>query len=439
MGPIAAAATAPRAVIRASAVLRKSFGGGLTGILDQGVVAFGSFAASVLVARYASVADFGAYLLLISLFTFLADLQSSVITSPYMIVRSRLAHDVQGSYRASVTFHGLALSVLTGVVALTMAFQAEASALSGISRATVIGLTLCLVAMLLRDQVRRLRIADLDLAGALRVDIVVTVVICAGMLGLIAFDRFALGTAVSVIAGACVLPCLVWIHRALRHHSFRASMHDLSISWRHGRWLLLSALVWAAVSYMYPWIIAYFHGLDLVGKWGAAYNALALCSVPIAGLQNYVGARILRDSAKHSLSSLRSEVVRWCALFGAIAIGFLLLYATAGDSLISLLFGTKYAGLGTLASLLALNLAFLSLNFCVSRGLFALGRANVDFAVNLLLVAFLLGVGLWLTAEFGVMGAAASICLSNALSLMVRAAAFFALTRPRLAPKGRRE
>jgi O-antigen/teichoic acid export membrane protein len=191
----------------------------------------------------------------------------------------------------------------------------------------------------------------------------------------------------------------------------------------------LSALVWAAVTYLYPWFIAYFHGLDLVGKWGAAYNALAFCSVPIAGLQNYVGARILRDSARRSLTSLRRDVMRWSAIFGAIAVGFLALYASVGDVLIFLIFGSKYSGLGMLASVLALNVAFLSLNFCVSRGLFALGRANVDFAVNLLLLAFLAAVGLWLIADYGEMGAAASICLSNALSLVTRGVAFILLTR----------
>ena len=53
-----------------------------------------------------------------------------------------------------------------------------------------------------------------------------------------------------------------------------------------------------------------------------------------------------------------------------------------GGPLVTLLYGHQYAGNGLVVTILAFNLAVGVLAFSFSRALFAIERADVDFAVN---------------------------------------------------------
>jgi hypothetical protein len=80
---------------------------------------------------------------------------------------------------------------------------------------------------------------------------------------------------------------------------------------------------------------------------------------------------------------------------------------------------------------LSLNLLALMLAFNVSRGLFAIERADADFMVNFIPLAVLLTAGVALAREHGVMGAAHGLALANATGLLARGAAFWYLVPTR--------
>jgi O-antigen/teichoic acid export membrane protein len=403
--------------------------GGVLGVIDQGVVASGSFIANVVIARFTSVAEFGVYLLVVTAFSFLSDIQTSLITSPYMIVRPGLAPSERAAYRRGVVLQGLVALALAGGAALAAGAAAVISDRAGFSWWTAALLALCLGGMLLRDQIRRLRIADFDLAGATGLDLRVTTLMAVGLFGMAAMGWLTLSTALLAASVACIAPCLGWLRREWPEGAVGQFRHHAGVNWQHGRWLFLSALTWAAVSTAYPWILTYFHGVRQVGAWGAAFSALALCNVPMLGLQNYAGAHILNEGARGGMSRLRRRILGWSALFVGISLLFFAAYALEGERIVVLLYGAKYRGLGLLAALLALNIVATSANFCVSRGLFAIGRADLDLAVNTVPAAFLIAAGVWLTAAFGTTGAAVSLCASNALSLAARSVAFQWATR----------
>ena len=405
--------------------------GGILGIVDQGLLAAGSFIANVAIARFASLAEFGAYMLLVSAFAFLSDLQTSLITSPYMILAPSVPAERRAAYRASVVVQGLGAAALAALAALLVALFGIHAGHSGLTLAAAALSPACLGAMLLRDQVRRVRIADLDVLGAARVDAAATALVAAGMAALVLGGRFTLSAALAVIAAAYAIPCARWIRRELDAGAFAAAPGDLVSNWRHGRWLFLSALVWAAVNYIYPWAIAYYGGVGAVGGWGAAFSALALCNIPILGLQNYAGASVLRDGARDGVRGLRRLILAWIGRFTAVSLLFFGIYALFGGQIVVLLYGAKYTGLGRLAGLLAFNVVLTSANFCVSRGLFAMERSDLDAATNALPVVFLLLAGFWLIAHFGAVGAAASLCASNGLSLAMRGVVFITVTRGR--------
>jgi O-antigen/teichoic acid export membrane protein len=96
----------------------------------------------------------------------------------------------------------------------------------------------------------------------------------------------------------------------------------------------------------------------------------------------------------------------------------------SGDALVSTIYGAKYAGNGMLVALLSLNATILTVGFAVSRGLFALQLASIDFYVNFVALACFIIFGIALVRSIGPIGAALAQIATNALATLVRTVAF---------------
>jgi O-antigen/teichoic acid export membrane protein len=99
-----------------------------------------------------------------------------------------------------------------------------------------------------------------------------------------------------------------------------------------------------------------------------------------------------------------------------------------GGSLMARLYGAKYAGNGTVVSVLAVNLLVSAAAFTFSRSLFAIGRADVDFMVNFAALFVLLTLGLWLVRAWGPLGAAYGLLIANIAASVPRAVVCSVLT-----------
>jgi hypothetical protein len=79
---------------------------------NQGVVSATSFLTSVAIGRYCSKDQFGLYMLGSSIMLFVADIQISLISTPYMIYSPRLKGDSLRLYNGSSILHQITFSVL---------------------------------------------------------------------------------------------------------------------------------------------------------------------------------------------------------------------------------------------------------------------------------------------------------------------------------------
>lgn len=403
---------------------------GAVAVIDQGVVSLANFVTGVILARALLPEGFGLYILGLSIVLLMLDLQTTVTTTPYMVFRPQLHGRERAAYLGSTIVGQIALSLLVitavalGWIALRLGgAQADVSAV-------LIALLLTVGFILFRDFVRRVCFAHLQPSAALRVDILVTLLQVGGLLLLVWFDAITVTRAFLVIGAAAGAISLGWIVANRRSVAIVPGRigADLRKNLSFGKWLLMSALVWAATIYIYPWLLVAFHGTGTAGIWAAGLGIMALINPLLLGLQNFLGPRIATDYADTGPGGLRQSVRRAAVVLAAVIGPAAIFVALIGGRLTTVIYGDPFAGNGVLVALLVVNLFISALAFPFSRGLFAFNRADVDFKVNLVAFALMLTVGVTLTYANGAVGAAWGLIISTAVSALLRARAFDHLT-----------
>lgn len=394
-------------------------------LADQIVISAMGFGLTVQIGRSGRPSDLGTYALAMSVAWLIAEAFTALVLCP-VTMRLHERHPAgRGVLRAVTLAQGIAAAVLAAA-GYIVAFGGLVGpgGDDAVPAATLVMMALAVGALVLREQARRLRTAELDVAGALGLDLRAAALLVIGGGALAASGAFSLAAMMAVVVVAFGGPSLAWCAAQLRRNPVSAAMIAAASaeSWRAGRMIFLSGVVWAAVTYAYPWLLARQHGLAASGSWAAAMSLVAIAGVPIAGIQNYSGVRILA-AARHS-DRLTREILGWSGLSVGICGLVAGVFWLCGDSLVRAVFGTHYLASGPLALLLVANLAAMCASFPFSRGLFALHAARYDAVINLLALALLLPGG-YLSAEYGVAGAGWALTITSAVCFLARVGAFF--------------
>jgi O-antigen/teichoic acid export membrane protein len=401
-------------------------------LMDQGVVSATAFVTGVVVSRTCSQSEFGLYTLGATLVVFLIELQTALISSPYMVYSPRLHDAERARYAGGNLILQLSLGLFAAVVLGAIATTITAFGIGSEGLAPVLGVLAVVVTFtLLRDFLRRVAMAHMQMENALFLDISVTVLQLSALVVIAVLEAMSAPLAHAMIGAACATASVVWMarHRNTFTPSFASARHDLKQNWSFGKWVFASGLLWAFSIHTYPWILAASHGTAAAGIWGACLTTLSLIIVPSTGLQNWLGPRIAITYATGGAQRMRRFVIRAALGFGAVLAVMAALMIAFDEVLLVLIFGETYASNGAVLSVLAASVIARGPAFCFSRGLFAIERADIDFWVNLIPLAVLLIVGLWATSAYGALGAAVSLFLAHTLVSAVRGVALFAHLR----------
>ncbi len=404
-------------------------------LFDQGIVSLTPFIASVLVGRINSQAEFGLYVLGVTVVAFLVEVQTALISSPYMVYSPRLRGLRRAQYAGGTLLLQLALggaaALALGLAAIVLAVMDSAGGLPMVLGA----LALVIVFILLRDFIRRVAMARLEMEDALVVDMAVSVLQLAGLGGLALLGALNAPLAHLLIGMACAGVALVWMRR--NRHRFEPSVEharrDFRLNWSMGKWLFASGLLWALGIHAYPWILAALHGPGVAGVWGACLGALSLVVVVQGGVTNWLGPKIAITYARGGPAPLQRFVFRAAAGFAAaltVLCGVLIVFA---DRILAAIYGEVYASAGLVLAVMAVGVIARGAAFCFSRGLFAIERADVDFWINLIPLAILGTFGVWAISVHGALGAAVALLASHAIASSVRGIALAVLLRPLVA------
>ena len=415
---------------------RKTLHQGILSLADQAVASATNFLTGVIIGRSGSKEELGLYMLGLSLILLMTDLQTSLITTPYMVYAPRLKAKAHALYTGSTLIHQLVfclivmVGVLCGMVAVNHGIGSKA--LGPVLRALVVVIAL----IMLREHARRVSFARLKLRTAFIFDTCIAIGQIGGLLVLAYFGLLTASRAFWVIGSVCGIAVLGWLwsDRGFYDPRFSQSLADFRKNWIFGKWVFASGLVWAVSMNLYPWLLATFHGVGSAGVWAACMGVVSVGGPVMVGIQNLAGPKIAHVYAAEGHIALRQLVFRLTAIVAAPISLLCLVTFIVGGRLVVLMYGRQYGGHGLIVSVLALNLLVSAIAFPFSRALFAADRADLDFFVNFTALFIMLTVGLWLVRAFGPLGAAWGILGANVSTSVVRAIAFLRL--PPLIPAG---
>ena len=404
------------------ATARKS----MVALMDQGVVSAANFLTGLILGRMVSKDQFGLYLLGLTILTLAMNIQEFIILMPYTIFSPRRKGRELVRYTSGTLIHQI---VLTVVVVLLL--------LAGVA-ATFLGLgppglgsvmeALALTGgfVLLRYYARNVCFASLEMGTALLLDGGVSVLQVTGIFLLAGLGSLSAAGAYWVIGAASAAGTAVWFVARRNGFSLREAQPwvDLRQNLSVGGWILGSGLLWTLGTSLYPWLLVRYHGTASAGVWAACLGITALLNPLFLGLQNSFAPRIAHTYSEGGCASLCRFSVHATLVFGLTVAPFCLVLLFFGGPLVAVVYGSQYAGNSLVVALLALNFLVSALTFSPSRALFTVGRADIDFKVNLLMLGSLLTFGIPLVRAFGLAGAAVGLLAGNAICLAFRYLAF---------------
>jgi O-antigen/teichoic acid export membrane protein len=206
--------------------------------------------------------------------------------------------------------------------------------------------------------------------------------------------------------------------------SITHSIAGFRVNWALGRWLFASSVLWSLSIDQYPWLITALRAPSEAAIWASAFGVMAFLNPIVLALNNDAAPRVSNDYASHGLAGLSRSVMRSAKIAALITLPVLISLLAFGSKLVRLMYGAKFDNTGPIVDLLALGVWFYAVSLSFPYGMLTLKHANVDFGINVACIASYLAVGIWLVRVHGVLGAAYSFLMVQAIALILRVVAF---------------
>jgi O-antigen/teichoic acid export membrane protein len=335
--------------------------------------------------------------------------QMSLITTPYAV-----QHHSAGE--ASRRYGGNAVIMQLGLMVLVLAAFTVAQGLTSQShRALAYAMFLAAPVLLLREFLRRMAFAQLDLVQALAIDFPVAVIQLL-MLGVfIGLGKLSCATAFAALATAACFGSLIGFVRLRRQvdYDYAELPADVRRHWKFGRWIAGGQILGVVNGQGTYWIVAFLRGTPHTGYYAAALSIVALSNPFMLAVGNMLTPRAAKTLADDGDVALRALIVRAAIAVAAIMGIFAIALIVTGDWLMRLLFGPEFAGHGAVVSLLALSFLVASVGMVVNDGLRARGLVNIEFGAMVIDTVVTVGLGWIALIHFGLPGLAAMSLLGS--------------------------
>lgn len=393
---------------------------GLLTLVDQVVVSLTNFSTGILIGRFCSKETLGLYMLGYTVVLFAIAVQQMLVTSPYILIWPRLEAEAAQRYTDGAYMQQLSMGGTLSVALLIAAgiFHLAHSPLALVMLALAFSAPL----LLFKEMFRRVCFTKLRVQQAMLADLAVGVLQVA-LLFLFARQHWlSAPTGMLAVGIASSVLLVAWMARYAKALNFHiAEIRDvLTKNWHLGRWIFGSQLLWSASLYSYPWLVSKMHGTAAAGVWAACFGINALGNPLLLGLQNYIEPKVSHAFATGGTGAMRQLV--WKAT--AVLTGSMLLFSGgiffAGNRLVVLLYGPKYAGNGLTIFLLTLSFAAGAAGFALSCGFFASGHGKLDLRISWVYPVAVCACGIPLVRLYGPIGGAVALLIAHMIAAMLR-------------------
>ncbi|WP_146396907.1 lipopolysaccharide biosynthesis protein [Pseudobythopirellula maris] len=389
-------------------------------LADQAVVSLANFAAAVVVGRLAGQEQLGLYALGYSAYVVMMGLAKAMVWTPYTTRSPHLETDERRRFAASVTAHlGL---IAAAAMAAILALGAVLYALAPEAPYGPLFLVLapCCAAMLLKEHVRRICLAELRVAEVFAVDALLALLQVA-LLAVLVVAGVVSAAAAFVAIGAASLAAVLWLVVRSKRFDYAAAkpLADWRRNWDFSRWLTGSALAALIGTQGYRWALPVITSLAELGRFGMAQSVIQVANPLLLGVSNYYGPASAKIYSQHGIAGLWRHAVRSTVVLGAALAVLLTGLVALGPTLLEWLYLDAAEGVGVVL-LAALGLGILSdvLLMPIDFAFMARSQGRILLQASVVRLVLNLTVGLWLVSRYGVAAIGLGILMGNLVSLL---------------------
>jgi O-antigen/teichoic acid export membrane protein len=388
-------------------------------VLDQAIVSGTSFVTSIILGRCCGRDDLGVYYLALTVVFLVRGLQEQLVSAPYMIFCGRQERAHQTRYAASSLVHQCSLSALA--IGLLVAVALMGWSPPGIQSCWWLLLTAAPL-LWMREYVRQLSFAHLDVRAAIVTDITIALTQLSGLAYLVWLGELNVQTTLAVMGICCGLASVSWLASGRQRFmlSWSAAWGDWLRNWTFSKWALASHMLACSAPYILPWIVALTHGERETGTLGACASLVGLSNMFLIGLANYLSPKAARAYAEHGLPELK-RVLKQTALMFVAGLGTMTVGAfLVGNYVAALVYGPEFSDTRWIIGVLSLSVLANSLGVTAGNGLWALERPSASFFADLCSLLITITATAALVPTFGPIGAALAALAGTSSDAVIR-------------------
>jgi O-antigen/teichoic acid export membrane protein len=419
--PVPDVSAPPSLRARATAFAATGPGQSVIAMLDQILVSAANFLVLVAIARLTTTAQTGTYVLALRTVDFITEIQNVFIWAPYTLFAPGFDRIRRRSYAGSVLAHQAAATFFS---LLFLSAVSLVSSYFGWQDVAVVALwsTYAAGGIYLREFVRRISFANLELLATLLMDASTFALQTAGIAILCAAHKLSGSSALLVTGAASGVSAVIYLFRVRSHFAFSVAdiLPDLKRNFSYGRWLLGSDLALLLGSQIYPWFLASLSGRAAVAVFAASQALTNFARMFLIGAQNVLLPGSARAAATGFPSVLRLLVRRGTLLLTGGAVLFSAGSLLVSGPLLTLVYGPSFGGNSHLIFVLSLSILATALTLAPTFALAATGRADANLRINAVTLALHVTVGLFLVHMYGALGAAYGLAFGGFTAAFLR-------------------
>ena len=406
-------------------------------LFDQGIVSVAGFATSVLIGRMAP-AELGVYYIGLTLVLFARGFQQQLVSTPYTIYHHRQTDGGMPAYRGSCLIQECGFLIVTLIYVMLQILAAWMGWVSSEVVPSLLVLLLFMPAILMREIVRHYCFTHTKNVSVLGIDTAISVLQIGALFLLGYFEVLSGATAWVAIGASCVLTIAYWYFKngpAIEFQKNRV-VDDLKQNWVFGKWAVSGQFVGSLPTYLLPWLLLIAAGTEGTGFFAACMTLVGVANIFNMGMMNYLTPKAAKVYVEEGNAGLQRVLLRMYLLFLIAVGGFGLLLAVFGEWIAISLFGSDYAGLQAVLTLLAVAKLLDGFSHTASGGLFAMEKIKANFGVDVILMLVTIAAAFLLIFPYGVVGAAWTTLIGAATSAVLRSGLVFKFLRERPAVGG---
>ena len=306
---------------------------------DQAILSGVSFLTMFTIGHWGDAVELGRYAIAISLIALFVAVQDAVVTRPYAV---QVLRPVGSPPEHAFSSLLMTLALAAFAAALFAAFwpcAPDRVVGTRVIFVSSIALIVATPAILLRENIRRLALANLLVVSAFVLDASIAALIAAALAVLIiSGNKVDAGTVLFLLSATTATATFGWVvaHRHLlkpRVAGFKATALQ---SWNLGRWLLPTKVAMEAQGYATHWITFLVAGAATTGVYAASLSIVALTNPFLIGYINVMTPRAVRILRDGGMKALRRKAVEDAALLGTIMGMFVLGILLVGRQVIAI-------------------------------------------------------------------------------------------------------